>query len=80
MKSSTSVFNEISIVPLRVDETLVIISATIVMQGKSLNTKNIFFQTFKKVSSARWELIRSYIEAGIPIENIDKMQLNYYEN
>ncbi|MBS4214251.1 flavoprotein [Neobacillus rhizophilus] len=68
--------NEISIIPLRADEMLVIISATILMQGEGLNTANLFFQTFKKDSSKDWKLIRSYIEAGIPIENIKRMQFN----
>ncbi|QOR64949.1 flavoprotein [Cytobacillus suaedae] len=67
--------NEISIIPLRVDETLVIISATMILQGKSLNTAHLFFQTFKKDNHG-FKLIRSYIEAGIPLENIKKLQLN----
>ncbi|MEH7238886.1 flavoprotein [Bacillus sp. JJ1562] len=68
--------NEISIIPLRADEMLVIISATILIQGESLNSANLFFQTFKKDSSNDWKLIRSYIEAGIPIENIKRIQFN----
>ncbi|ETI67246.1 hypothetical protein [Neobacillus vireti] len=67
--------NEISIIPLKADEMLVIISATILIQGEGLNSANLFFQTFKKDSSNDWKLIRSYIEAGIPIENIKRMQL-----
>jgi len=62
--------NEISIIPLRVDEMLVIISATMIIQGKRLNSANLFFDTFKKDSSNNWRLERSYIEAGISIENI----------
>jgi hypothetical protein len=72
--------NEISIIPISVDERLVIISATMVLHGKSLNTVNLFFQTFKKGSSEDWKLIRSYIEAGISKENIKRMQFNYHEN
>jgi hypothetical protein len=68
--------NEISIIPLRVDETMVIISATMVIKGKSLETSNLFLQTFKKVSSDGWKLIRSYIEAGIPNDNKSRMQFN----
>jgi hypothetical protein len=36
---------EIAIVPLREDAMLVIISATMVIQNKSLKKENIFFQT-----------------------------------
>ncbi|MFJ5769640.1 hypothetical protein [Psychrobacillus sp. NPDC093180] len=45
---------------------MAIISATLVIQGKSLETGNLFFQTFKKNSIHEWKLARSYIEAGIP--------------
>lgn len=55
----------LSILPLRENETLVIISATIVINGKSLETANVFFQTFRKESTNDWKLIRSYIEAEV---------------
>ena len=58
--------NVISIIPLRETETMAIISATMVAQGKSLETANMFFQTFKKNNINEWKLVRSYIEARIP--------------
>ena len=58
--------NVISIIPLRETETMAIISATMVIQGKSLETANMFFQTFKKNNINEWKLVRSYIEARIP--------------
>lgn len=58
--------NIISILPLRADEKMVILSATLVIRGKSLETVNLFFQTFKRNSMNEWRLVRSYIEAGIP--------------
>jgi len=61
---------------LRVDETLVIISATMILQGRSLDTANLFFQTFKKDTYNGWKLIRSYIEAGIPVDNINRFQFH----
>ncbi|NKE07809.1 flavoprotein [Mesobacillus selenatarsenatis] len=67
---------EISTIPLRADETLVIISATMILQGKNFNTGHLFFQTFKKDTYDDWKLIRSYIEAGIPMDNIKRFQLN----
>lgn len=68
--------NEISNIPLRDDETLVIISVTMVLQGRSLNSGHLFFQTFKKDISDDWKLIRSYIEAGIPLDNIKRIKFN----
>lgn len=58
--------NVISILPLRESETIAILSATLVIQGKSLDTANLFFQTFQKNNMNNWKLVRSYIEAGIP--------------
>ncbi|MGP4108483.1 flavoprotein [Virgibacillus sp. L01] len=63
--------NEISILPLRDDETMVIMSATLVIEGKSLETVNLFFETFKRDEDNNWKLVRSYIEAGVVKENID---------
>ncbi|MFB4169373.1 flavoprotein [Virgibacillus sp. JSM 102003] len=63
--------NEISILPLRDDETMAIMSATLVIEGKSLETVNLFFETFKRDEDNNWKLVRSYIEAGVIKENID---------
>lgn len=59
------ILKEISIIPLRDDERLVILSATMTINGKSLETANLFFQTFKRNNIGDWKLVRSYIEAGI---------------
>ncbi|MDV4151353.1 hypothetical protein R0131_10925 [Clostridium sp. AL.422] len=58
----------VSIIPLRKDETMAILSATLVIQGKSLETANLFFNTFKKINNIDWKLARSYIEAGITFQ------------
>lgn len=73
-KESNAQWNlkEISILPLRVDEVMVILSATLYIQGNSLENVNLFFQTFKKNSMNDWKLVRSYIEAGIPSANISR--------
>ena len=68
------ILKEISIFPLRVDETLVILSATMVIKGKRLETANLFFQTFKRNSAGDWKLVRSYIEAGISNDNISQIR------
>ena len=67
-----------SMLPLRKDEFLVIISATMVIQGNRIETANLFFQTFKRNSIDEWALVRSYIEAGIPNEFLKNFQLNNY--
>ncbi|OCA90494.1 flavoprotein [Bacillus sp. FJAT-27225] len=59
--------NELSVIPLRADETIVILSATLTIEGKDLNTANLFFQTFKRVGLDEWKLVRSYIEAGVSL-------------
>ena len=55
----------ITVLPLRDDETMAILSATLVIRGKKLDTANLFFQTFQKNSKNEWNLVRSYIEAGV---------------
>ncbi|WP_175991453.1 flavoprotein [Bacillus sp. Marseille-Q1617] len=65
--------NEISIIPLRENEMLATFSATIVIHGNSMETVNLFFNTFKKFEGGDWKLVRSYIEAGVPIENVKKI-------
>lgn len=66
--------NEVSIIPLREDEIMAILSATLVIDGKKLDNVSLFFQTFKKQEKNDWKLIRSYIETGVPNENINKIQ------
>ncbi len=60
----------VSILPLRKDETMAILYATMVIQGESLKTANLFFQTFKKYNQGDWKLVRSYIEAGISLNDV----------
>ncbi|MFJ8064609.1 flavoprotein [Psychrobacillus sp. NPDC096426] len=70
--------NVISILPLRETETMAILSATLVIQGKSLETANLFFQTFKKNSMNDWKLVRSLIEAGIPYVSTNSVLFNQH--
>jgi len=58
----------VSILPLREHETMAIISATLAIDGKTLDTANLFFQTFKKFNDNNWKLVRSYIEAGVILD------------
>jgi hypothetical protein len=54
---------EVAVIPLKADEMMAILSSTIVMDGKPMETCNMFIDTFKK--SDKWKLVRSYIEAGV---------------
>ena len=56
------IVNEVAIYPLRADETLVILTATMNINGKLIETTNLFFVTFKKNSDGEWKVVRSYIE------------------
>ncbi|MEK5070059.1 flavoprotein [Sporosarcina sp. FSL K6-1508] len=62
--------NKLSVIPLRDNEILIILSAALVTKDQNLDTGNIFFQTFKKECDENWKLVRSYIEAGIPLHNL----------
>ncbi|CAM5215731.1 Flavoprotein OS=Ureibacillus acetophenoni OX=614649 GN=SAMN05877842_11964 PE=4 SV=1 [Ureibacillus acetophenoni] len=66
---------EIAIMPLKAGENLVILSATIMINGNSIGTSNLFFETFKQdPSNSKWQLVRSYVETGVINENIDKIE------
>ncbi|TYR73953.1 nuclear transport factor 2 family protein [Rossellomorea vietnamensis] len=49
---------------LREDEVMAVISASMNINGKPLETANLFFDTFKQVDG-KWMLVRSYVEAGV---------------
>lgn len=68
---------ELSSTPLRQNEYLVIISATLVINGSSLDTANLFFQTFKTGNNQEWKLVRSYIEAGVPLDYLKDFPSRY---
>lgn len=64
---------ELSRISLRDHEVMSILSAQLVIDGKPLGTGNLFFQTF--AYDFGWKLVRSYIEAGIPIELLSKAKI-----
>ena len=55
---------EINRIKIREHEMMAVIIAKLTVDGKSMETCNLFFQTF--TYDFEWKLIRSYIEAGIP--------------
>lgn len=59
--------NKLSVIPLRDNENLVLLSATLVIKGQNSGVGNLFFQTFKEGTSDNWKLVRSYIEAGVSL-------------
>jgi hypothetical protein len=67
--------NELFTLPLREDEILTVLSATINIKGKTMETANIFFDTFKNIEGAGWKLVRSYIEASVPVGNVQEYTL-----
>jgi len=66
---------EVSVMPLKDNETTVILSATLMIKGKRLETSDLFMQTFK-LENNNWKLVRSYIEAGIPLSKMSNLQFN----
>jgi hypothetical protein len=61
--------SEINRIKIREHEVMSVIIAKLVVDGKSMETCNLFFQTFTYDFS--WKLIRSYIEAGIPVSQFE---------
>lgn len=66
--------HEIGVIPLGKDEMMGILSAAILMNGKSLQTANLFFETFR-VQDDEWQMVRSYSETGIPAEMLKDFSL-----
>ncbi|WP_421378432.1 nuclear transport factor 2 family protein [Bacillus salacetis] len=62
----------LSTLPLREDESMAIISASIKVDGKPMETANIFFDTFRH-SDGEWKLVRSYVEAGVKMDQNQNM-------
>lgn len=67
---------EIAIMPLKEDENLVVLSASILKQGESIGTSNIFFETFKRDIEGNWKLVRSYIVTGVINDNLSRIQFS----
>ncbi|SDJ65546.1 hypothetical protein [Sediminibacillus albus] len=63
------------VIPLRTDQAMAIISATLIINGEQLETANLFFNTFERGrESQEWKLVRSYIEAGVPLKNLQSLR------
>lgn len=62
------ILTEVNTIPLRKNEVMAILWATLNIEGKPIGTANLFCQTFKRINDAEWKLVRSYIEASVPVE------------
>ncbi|QTM99753.1 flavoprotein [Sediminibacillus dalangtanensis] len=50
---------------------IAIIYATLIIEGKPLDTANLCFDVFqRKTNQDEWKMVRSYIEAGIPCNQL----------
>lgn len=65
---------DIGFIPVKEDEMMAILFATLTVDGEAMKTANLFFDTFKQTKDG-WEMIRSYIETGVPLDNIN-LKLN----
>jgi hypothetical protein len=63
------VLKTISTMPLRKDEAMAVISASLIIEGNPISTANLFFDTFKQTEEG-WRLSRSYVEAGVSVDNV----------
>ncbi|MDQ0483738.1 flavoprotein [Guptibacillus hwajinpoensis] len=70
---SSWVLKKLAVTPIRRNEMLAIIFATIESNGKQSDTGNVFFNTFRKGAEGNWKLVRSYIEAGVSIDYVDQL-------
>lgn len=66
---------EVAVIPLHNDEVTAVISAAMIIDGSTTNA-NLFFNTFKRREENGWKLVRSYIETGVPAENLTRAQIN----
>ncbi|MBH0168061.1 flavoprotein [Fictibacillus sp. 18YEL24] len=66
------------IVSLKEDEMLAIIWASLIIDDKPIKTASLFFQTFRWEQGS-WKMVRSYIEAEIPIEKMLSLKLTTTE-
>ncbi|WP_175074942.1 hypothetical protein [Terribacillus sp. AE2B 122] len=58
------ILTPITILPLNSKEVMAIVRATMTLEGKLINTSNLFFQTFRR-KNGEWKLIRTYEETGV---------------
>ncbi|MEC0303773.1 nuclear transport factor 2 family protein [Terribacillus saccharophilus] len=58
------ILSPISVLPLNENEIMAIIRATMTLDGKLIDTSNLFFQTFS-CENGVWKLIRTYEETGV---------------
>jgi hypothetical protein len=66
------------ILSLKEDEMMAIIWASLIIEDIPIKTASLFFQTFRWEEGS-WKMVRSYIEAEIPIEKMLSLKLSTTE-
>ncbi|WP_257351954.1 hypothetical protein [Pseudalkalibacillus decolorationis] len=61
-------FIEVNKVPLRINEVLVMFWVWPTVNGEESKTAHLYVDTFRKGKD--WKLLRSYIEASVPLTNL----------
>jgi hypothetical protein len=69
------IINKITSLPVKENEVMVVLWATLIIEGRSLETANLFFQTFRQEELDQWRLVRSYIEAGVPLDKLQNLKV-----
>lgn len=64
-------YTDHSVTQIKDNEWLAVFWVSIVLDNKLLPTSNLFFNTFRYENGA-WQLVRSYIEAGVRNPILDK--------
>ncbi|PPA71140.1 flavoprotein [Jeotgalibacillus proteolyticus] len=63
---------KVAVIPLREEEKMAVLWATMLVDGEQLSNANLFFDTFKKQGDG-WKLIRNYTEAGVPVRKMEAL-------
>lgn len=67
-------FHEVNRMPLRQGEILISFWVTLELDGVKVQSAHYFTDTFKQMNGD-WKLIRSYIEASVPISSVPKERI-----
>ncbi|MBD7963962.1 flavoprotein [Fictibacillus norfolkensis] len=77
-KRAVWILKEDVILPLKDDEVMAILWASLIVNDKPIETASLFFQTFSWENDS-WKLVRSYIEAGLSIEKMLSIEITSKE-
>lgn len=78
VKRAKWILKEDVIFSLKDDEVMAIIWASLIVDDQPIETASLFFQTFRWEDGS-WKMVRSYIEAEIPIEKMLSLEITTKE-